>query len=133
MATWVALQHLHFHPLMHDTLLFHGDFIVAGSSTHADFAIKCTLSSRWLLLIQVDGAQHFHRGMHGDTVEEQVQRDKDWDALAVQQGFRSLRVHYLDLPWVTFWLCRALAWARRVPSSRWVLYTTKYNKPLLTL
>jgi hypothetical protein len=131
LVTWIALLHLRIHPLMHNTLLFHGDFVVAGSNTHTDFGIKCTITSRWLVLIQADGAQHMHRGMHGETVEQQSEGDKEWDRNVVEQGFRALRLHYLDLPWVTFWICKALATARSAPHGRWVLYSTKYNKPLL--
>lgn len=131
MVTWLGLLHIRTHPLMHNTLLFHGDFVVTGSNTHADFGIRCTITSRWLLLIQADGAQHMHRDMHGNTVEQQSDRDKDWDTKVVEQGFRALRVHYLDLHWVTYWVCRALVTARSAPYGGWVMYTTKYNKPTL--
>ena len=41
-------------------------------------------------------------------MEQQSDCDKARDTKVVEQGFRALRMHHLDLPWVTHWIFRPL-------------------------
>lgn len=78
--------------------------------------------------VEVDGEHHFVRGHHNNLVEEQNEVDAKKDKLALEQGRRLVRLHYLDKPWWPEMLKTATIIAMQCPKITWVLYTKSYGK-----
>lgn len=126
---WHQLQQA---PCTANTHIVYEASIVEGSNSPADFSIFCKATNKLLLVVEVDGAQHFTRP-RPCSIEQQQQVDNMFDTLAVQQGRHVLRVHYCDIPYFTYWLDRALAQVRRPQPPPFVMYTCKYDMPHRTL
>lgn len=116
-----------------DLLVLHNDYTVTGIGQNPDFTLRCVHYNTELLLVQIDGAQHFDKCMHGTSAEQQRESDTSFDKHALHKGHRVLRVHWRDMPLLELFLNHALHLARSDILAAWILYTPTYDKPMLTL
>lgn len=84
------------------------------------------------LLIEGDGSQHIKKAMYGTTLDAQSEIDNVKDERALDLKQRVLRIHFMDEPYISYWVGRALslcAALNRTNNDRgFIMFSTKYNR-----
>ena len=80
-------------------------------------------------VLQVDGEGHFDHGkeIHGIPIEDQQAKDRRFDALAIKQNFKVLRLGYKDEKEFSTWIVRAIAAAKGKQPGEWPMFSTMYS------
>ena len=81
-----------------------------------------------LLLVEVDGIQHHHKGYQGTSLEEQKQCDDEKNEMYLAAGMKVVRLHYKDESHWQDVLKEAKKLASNDPTTPFILYTLKYAK-----
>lgn len=63
----------------------------------ADVLVYCFRQGQLVvLLVQVDGSQHFDNAFTGSSVAEQQAKDEKYNLAVLEQGYHCVRLHYAD-------------------------------------